>query len=233
MAKQPAFQFYPADWLNDVKLQACSMAAQGLLINMMCLMHQSEKYGYCLINGDKPSIKQLKNLLRVHHKTFIKLIKELLKNGVIKEINGVYYCKRMVQDEAFRQMRRKCGTLGGNPNFKKGKPNPYYFDNQKDNQKITPSSSSSSSSSLQPKLREIKNYPFDEKEDSLLLQNIREHYPSLNLSATLEDFRLYCQQPKKPIKNYRLTLRNFCRIAASNRSQGTKEELEEWINETS
>jgi len=148
MSTAPAFQFYPGDWLNDIKLQACSLAAQGLLINLMCLMHQSEKYGFLLINGSRPDDKLLIKLLKTHHRTFKALILELLFFGVIKQDeDGVLYCKRMVKDQEIRDIRRECGKLGGNPKLEKGKPNPYYLDKQKDNQKITPSSSSSSSSS--------------------------------------------------------------------------------------
>lgn len=147
-AKSPSFQFYPADWLTDIKLQTCSLAAQGLLINLMCLMHQSTQYGYLLINGDKPDLKTSKNLLRVHHNTYLRLSKELITKGVLMvDKNGVLFCERMVKDEYIRQVRREAGFKGGNPNLKLGYPNPYYLDKQKDNQKITPSSSSSSSSS--------------------------------------------------------------------------------------
>lgn len=85
--------------------------------------------------------------------------------------------RRMVRDNAIIEKRREAGKKGGNPNFKRGKPNPYkqkhnqddkqmdnQNDNQADNQKITPSSSSSSSSSdiiyrakfKKPTLDEIK-----------------------------------------------------------------------------
>ena len=152
MGKLPAFQFYPADWLNDIKLQTCSLPAQGLLINLICLMHQSEKYGYLLINGSIPTNKDVSHLLRLHHKTYQASLKELFLKGVLStdgniDGNNVIYCKRMVKDEQIRQVRREAGLKGGNPNFEKGSPNPYYLHKQKDKQKITPSSSSSSSSS--------------------------------------------------------------------------------------
>lgn len=142
MTRIPSFQFYPADWLNDLKLQTCSMTAQGVLINLMCLMHQSEKYGYLIINGSKPDHKTIIKLLRTHHKTFIKCLNELLLCGALKEDeNGVLYCKRMVKDHDLREKRRAAGRLGGNPNLLNQK------DNQSGKQKPTPSSSTSSSTS--------------------------------------------------------------------------------------
>ncbi len=142
MSKLPAFQFYPADWLNDIKLQSCSLAAQGLLINMMCLMHQSEKYGYLLVNGANPPLKVLLKLLRFApdkpQKRFQKWLKELTDYGVLQVTDGgVYYCKRMVKDQDIRDKRKAAGKLGGNPNLVKQEVN------QSPNQKSTPSSSSS------------------------------------------------------------------------------------------
>ncbi len=142
--KAPSFQFYPEDWLSNVKLQLCSMTAQGLLINLMCLMHQSEKYGYLLINGSQTNHKQLIKLLRMHHKTFNKALSELISCGVLKEDeNGVLYCKRMVDDNRLREIRREAGKLGGNPHLVKGKVKQKV--KQDDNQNPTPSSPPSSS----------------------------------------------------------------------------------------
>jgi len=139
MGKLPAFQFYPADWLNDIKLQTCSLQAQGLLMNLMCLMHQSEKYGYLIINGSIPTVKDVSHLLRLHHKTYQASLKELILKGVLSTNgNGEICCGRMVKDEHIRQVRREAGKLGGNPLLNQK-------DKQEVKQKSTPSSSPSSS----------------------------------------------------------------------------------------
>ena len=137
MAKLPAFQFYPADWLNDIKLQSCSLAAQGLLLNLMCLMHQSETYGKLLINGSKPQGKEVAHLLRLHHKTYhTRLIELILKGVLYEDENKVVCCKRMIKDEYIRQVRRESGKLGGSPLLKQKVK-------YRVKQKSTPSSSSS------------------------------------------------------------------------------------------
>lgn len=139
MGKNPSFQFYPADWLNDIKLQTCSLSAQGLLINLMCLMHQSDRYGYLLINGSIPLEKDVIKLLRIHHKPYQAALIELLSWGVLsRDENGAIFCQRMVKDEEIREVRRKAGKMGGNPLLNQKV-------NQGVNQKPTPSSSSSSS----------------------------------------------------------------------------------------
>jgi len=132
--KLPAFQFYPEDWLSNTKLAVCPMAAHGLMINLMCYMHQSERYGYLLINGTKPDHKTIQKLLRMNHRSFIHNLSILLNNGVIKiDDDGVYYCQRMIDDNSLRDTRREAGKKGGNPNLV----------NHRLNQKSTPSSSTS------------------------------------------------------------------------------------------
>jgi hypothetical protein len=49
---RPAFQSYPGDWRRDTALQTCSLAARGLWIEIVCLMHEGEPYD-CLRVGAK------------------------------------------------------------------------------------------------------------------------------------------------------------------------------------
>lgn len=115
MAKDPWYKFYPEVWESDTKLQSCSLEAQGFLIKMMNMMHQSCKPGYLLINGAIPPMTTLCSLSRLHHKTVYKNLKELLGKGVLVEEDGVLCCKRMVKDHAFRESQRAFGKKGGNP----------------------------------------------------------------------------------------------------------------------
>ena len=194
MKKAPSFQFYPADWLNDLKLQTCDMSAQGILINMICLMHQSDNYGYLLINGSKPDHKTIIKLLRTHHRTFINGVNQLLLCGALKQTEGgIYYCERMVKDEHIRQVRRESGLKGGNPNLKKGKPNPYYLDKQKDKQKTTPSSSSPPSSSNKKKIYKRKlpdNFILTEK---LKTHALNKNIPENEIEEIFDHFKNHHQ----------------------------------------
>ena len=115
MAKDPWFKFYPTDWTSDSKLQSCSVGARGLLIEMMCLMHQSERPGYLLVNGVAPDLEQTCTLGRVKVKDYKRYKEELLLNGVLIEEDGVLICQRMVRDQAYRETRRATGKMGGNP----------------------------------------------------------------------------------------------------------------------
>ena len=145
--KRPAFQFYPSDWLRDTALRSCSTGARGLWIDMICYMHEGNPYGHLKV-ADKVILPA--NLARMVGETLEVVegwLEELCHAGVYDTAeDGSIYSRRMIRDENLRQIRANGGKLGGNPNLKpKDKVN--LEDNQKVNQKPTPSSSSSSSSS--------------------------------------------------------------------------------------
>ena len=138
MSKRPSFQFYPADWLNNASLQSCGAYAAGVYINILCLMHQSEKYGYLLIGGRPPTAAGIAKALRGNVKGTTSALQRLVQKGVLKkDTDGVLYSPRMVEQGRISDLRRAAGKQGGSPLLLK----------QTVNQKPTPSSSSSSSAS--------------------------------------------------------------------------------------
>ena len=159
MTKRPSFQFYPADWKNDPALKVCSDLARLLWLEILCLMHEGKPYGHLTLpNGTEIDLKMIEKLIVFDPKNvkkIPKLFQELKKNGVIKhsENNGLYYSKKLVQDEEIRRVRAEAGSKGGNPNLVKQKVN------QSPNQKPTPSSSSSSSPSVSLEKKHTKKDP--------------------------------------------------------------------------
>lgn len=147
--KRPSFQFYPADWRKDSALQSCSLEAQGLWINMMCIAHECEPYGHLAVNG-KPMVPgQLARLVGLSAKDCCKHLEELEAAGVYSATaEGIIFSRRMVHDEYLRNIRAEAGRLGGNPNLvgKKVKQ----MVNHTSKQSPTPSSSSSSSEKATP-----------------------------------------------------------------------------------
>jgi hypothetical protein len=142
MVKAPSFQFYPADWLNDLRLRGQSFEVKGFLIDIMCLMHQNDKYGYL----SKEFEETLPGLLGKDRRTLGRLLREVEdKSLLVRDIDtGELMNKRMVADESKRQQFKEFGKLGGNPKLRE-RVNP--TDKSKGNPKQTPSSSSSFSSS--------------------------------------------------------------------------------------
>ena len=140
--KRPAFQFYPADWRKDPALSACSLAARGLWIELMCIAHEGGTYGVLSINGKPMAPAQIARMVGESPAAVVKLLAELEDAGVFsRDEQGCIYSRRMVKDEHVRNVRADAGRLGGNPNLLKQKVK------QTGGQNQTPSSSSSSSSS--------------------------------------------------------------------------------------
>jgi len=119
--KRPSFQFYPADWRKDAALQSCSVAAQGLWINAMCIAHECEPYGHLTVNGRAMTSAQLARLVGLSLKECEALLLELDDAGVTaRNAAGALYSRRMVRDEASREKRANGGFAGAEHGEKGG-----------------------------------------------------------------------------------------------------------------
>lgn len=92
--------FYPGDWLSDMKLNLCSLITHGAWMRLICIMHESEEYGYLMNNGKALSPEEIKTLIKITDEEFEIVWHELTKNQVLKldKNTGAYFSKRMVQD---------------------------------------------------------------------------------------------------------------------------------------
>jgi len=129
----PWLKFYPIDWRGDPKLRMCSMAARGLWIEMLALMHEASPYGHLLINGTPPTDRQIAVLAGAPSDQITDLLGELEAAGVFSRTKDrVIYSRRMVRDEKRSALSRKNGGKGGNPSLGKDTGNRPQ-DNPKDN----------------------------------------------------------------------------------------------------
>jgi hypothetical protein len=111
--KRPAFQFYPADWRKDIELRACSVAARGLWIEMMCIAHECEPYGHLVVNERAMTPAQIAGQACITLAQCKTLLQELIDNGVASVTEtGVLFSRRMVKDEAVRNARAEGGKAG-------------------------------------------------------------------------------------------------------------------------
>lgn len=111
--KRPAFQFYPADWRKDVELRSCSIAARGLWIDILCIAHDCEPYGFLMVNGRPLTAAKIAGQVGLTESQCRKLVDELISNGVARiNAEGVIYSKRMVDDEELRNRRAEGGKAG-------------------------------------------------------------------------------------------------------------------------
>jgi hypothetical protein len=145
MAKLPAIQFYPGDWLQD-NVSSCSLAAQGLWLRMMMMMHRNEEYGYLSISGKPMPISMIvKGTGCENENQYSDLLSELFLAGVPEKTSeGLVFSRRLVRDHK----ARKNNALRVKKHRKSPGVTPLKQKSNGDVTKMyTPASSSSSSSS--------------------------------------------------------------------------------------
>lgn len=96
---QPWMKFYPRDWRGDQALRVVSLAARGLWIEMLCIMHEAPQYGHLMI-GDQPvSEDALARVVGNGIGEVQALLVELQAATVFRRTRaGVIYSKRMTDD---------------------------------------------------------------------------------------------------------------------------------------
>jgi hypothetical protein len=117
--KQPWLKFFPSDWRADPALRMCSLAARGLWIEMLCLMHEARPHGSLLVNGKPVTAAQLANLVGAGIAEVEGFLAELEEAGVFsRDADGALYSRRMRRDEERAAVNRVNGRAGGNPSLK-------------------------------------------------------------------------------------------------------------------
>lgn len=116
----PWLKFWPADWQSDPSLRMVTLAARGLWIELLSVMHDAVPYGHLLVNGVQPNPKQIAAMVGAATASQIaKLLHELEDAGVFSRTeDGTIYSRRMVRDNVTREKSRDFGRQGGNPALK-------------------------------------------------------------------------------------------------------------------
>ncbi len=123
MARLPFLKFYVADHMAEVTLRQCSLAARGLWMEMLSLMHLCARRGYLLAASGTPlTPDQLARLTGCSAEEVSRLLAELRSSGVFScTTDGAIYCRRMVRDEGKRERCSSAGKKGGgNPSLGRG-----------------------------------------------------------------------------------------------------------------
>ncbi len=109
----PCIYIYPGDWLRD-DVAGCSLAAQGLWLRMMFIMHDSDRYGYLSKNGTPIPPGNVASRCGIPVEQYVSLLAELDAVSVPRRTpDGTIYSKRMVDDARERAERAKNGSKGG------------------------------------------------------------------------------------------------------------------------
>jgi hypothetical protein len=105
--KLPSFQFYPGDWQKDPNLRRCSHAAKGVLMDILCLMFESEERGVLISGGVPWTIDETVLCVGGNADVTLSVTLELLSKGVLhRRADGAIFSKRMVKDEEERKKGR-------------------------------------------------------------------------------------------------------------------------------
>ena len=94
-------KFWPGDWKGDAALRMCGLAARGLWIECIAIMHDAEPYGHLVVNGRAPTNRQIASIVGTTPKEAEALMAELEEAGVFSRTEaGVVFSRRMVRDHA-------------------------------------------------------------------------------------------------------------------------------------
>lgn len=108
MSQFPFLKFFPADWRSDTELRSCSLAARGLWIEMMGLMHESKRYGHLVVGGRIVDVDQLATLVGATTQEVSDLLGQLEKAGVFsKSSDSSIYSRRMARENQRSNVNRK------------------------------------------------------------------------------------------------------------------------------
>ena len=118
--KNPFLKFYTSDWRADPVLRMCSIAARGLWLEMICLMHEATPYGQLLVNGQTVTDTQLGALVGAPPDQITALLGELEAAGVFSRTRtGVIYSRKLTRMAKKVATARNNGRKGGNPSLRK------------------------------------------------------------------------------------------------------------------
>jgi hypothetical protein len=104
----PWLKFYPRDWRGDQALRAVSIAARGLWMEVLCIMHEASPYGHLILGGHAVSNDVLARVSGIGAEECGALLSELESAGVFSRTRkGVIYSRRMVKDRSRSEKGRK------------------------------------------------------------------------------------------------------------------------------
>lgn len=103
------FKFDPDLWLRNKDLRACSPAARGFWVDMLCLCHPA---GYLLVNGKPVDDTQLARMVGEPVKSVRAWLKELGEAGIFSVDDRGLHSSKMVKEAAFVGQAKAAGARG-------------------------------------------------------------------------------------------------------------------------
>lgn len=108
MSANPWMKFYPRDWRGDQALRIVSLAARGLWMECLAIMHEATPYGHLVVNGRPLGSDALARMVGTSGDEVRTLMSELHEAGVYDMTGaGVIFSRRMVRDQERSAKGRK------------------------------------------------------------------------------------------------------------------------------
>jgi len=173
MNKSPAFQWYPADWLSDMRVRLLPWAAKGLYVDLLC---------YCWREGYVPADSSaIAQLCGCHDLAMIEQCLELFcATDDPTKLTHKRLEKERIKQSEHRKERSNSGKKGAKARWNKGKQPQTKQDSSANGSAIKQplaknGSSSSSSTSVLVSTNVDTPLPFDSADFKLFWANWEQH----------------------------------------------------------
>jgi hypothetical protein len=116
MAKSPGFWFFTGDWMKDPELRFCSIFARGLLVDLLCILHEAKEQGYASNpDGSARTDEQIVDAISGgSREEKLAALAELEQSGVLsRDLRGVLYSRRVARLAELSAERKQNGSKGG------------------------------------------------------------------------------------------------------------------------
>ncbi len=115
------FKFDPLAWRSDPALRCVSLAARGLWIELLGIMHAAPERGVLTINGKAPSVRQIAANVNSTVEEVTATLSELEVNEVCSRTpEGMICSRRMLRDTADQLESAAAGVKGAEKRWAKG-----------------------------------------------------------------------------------------------------------------
>lgn len=116
MAKSPGFWFFTGDWMKDPELRFCSIFARGLLVDLLCILHEAKEQGYASNPDGSPRTNEqiVDAISGGSREEKLAALGELEQSGVLSRDNrGVLFSRRVARLAEVSKERKQNGSKGG------------------------------------------------------------------------------------------------------------------------
>lgn len=223
--KNPSDMMYWNDWANDPNLRACSLAARGLWMEMLCIMARAIPYGELRIERKPLSNIELARLVGATPRAVEILLQELSEKSVFDRTKGrVIFNRRMKRQRILSESRANAGRKGGmvtNERIREITGLVQQNTQQTPQQTESPSSSYASESSIiyisKKGAQQKEGFPSGSIRYTEFEPIAKEHGNGWNVDMIGDAFRPWAKQNKILPENMLKAFTGFCKTYGKNK----------------